>query len=302
MNEKDCTPKNCPHAKLLADARAACTSCTSPTCTPDTCPNAALLERARAACLACTCGGKPAGHGGQVSFEAAGEAVVERSAAYIDRSPREQVTTLPPAVEGKVADLLRGWLDLSAIEVLLVHHICNGGTTNTFGDKLAKISEKIASMNPQRTGMRATAWAQWKSIMRRFPFMAKLQSWKPRHGGAVSPLRYFAKRHFEGQECRMLNRQKKKILAEMPADIRQLPPKNRSSYVNQMLGFAMQQHKHERRRQEDDERVQWMIEQERMKREIGQAASGVQPSAPAGPTTAPAQPTAAATLSAHGAP
>lgn len=274
MNEKDCTPKNCPHAKLLADARAAC--------------------------IKCTRGREPSGRGGQVSIEAAGEAIVGRSAAYIDRSPREQVTTLPPAVEGKVADLLRGWLDLSAIEVLLVHHICNGGTTNTFGDKLAKISEKISSMNPQRTGMRATAWAQWKSIMRRFPFMAKLQSWKPGHGGAVSRDKW---KVTEASREEKWERQKRtELLASIPDEVRSRGHKHIGHYVNMQMIYCKQQRQLEKMQHDDDERVQRMIEQERMKREIGQAASGVQPSAPTGPTTAPAQPTAAATLSAHGAP
>lgn len=243
-------------------------------CTPDNCPHAALLERARAACLACTCGGRPAGHGGQVSIEAAGERIVERQAVEIDRTPRGQVTNLPPAVEQSVADLLRGWLDLSAVEVLLVHHICNGGTTQTFGAKLVQLREVINRMKPQRSGMRATAWAQWRSIMCRFPFMAKLQSWKPGHGGAVSPL--VGRMQAAADNEREWERQKRtELLASIPDDLRGCGRDRIREWVDMQLAYSRQQRQMEKRQATDDERVQWLIERERMGREIGQAASGV---------------------------
>ena len=162
MNEKDCTPKNCPHAKLLTEAREACASCTSPTCTPGTCQNAALLERARAACIKCTRGGKPSGRGGQVSIEAAGEAVIERSAAYIDRSPRGRVTGLDQRTEDIAAELSRRWHGLDTIDSLLALHLANGGTCANFWTYLERTHAAIDKLRPERESFRATAWSKWQ--------------------------------------------------------------------------------------------------------------------------------------------
>lgn len=184
MNEKDCTPKNCPHAKLLTEARQACASCTSPTCTPGTCQNAALLERARAACIKCTRGGKPSGRGGQVSIEAAGEAVIERSAAYIDRSPRGQVTKLGQRTEDMAAELFRRWQGLDTIDSLLALHLANGGTCANFGAYLERTHAAIDKLRPERKTFRATAWSKWQGILKRLPLLRGVQSWSKGHGGA----------------------------------------------------------------------------------------------------------------------
>ena len=154
-------------------------------CTPANCPHAALIEKARAACLACTCGGEPAGHGGLVSADAAGEAIISRQRVYIDRSPRGTVTKLPPMVEEKTAELYRMWCQLDTVDALLSLHVCNGGTTNNFGDYLLRVRNAIDTLQPARASFRATAWARFKGLLRRFSGFDKIRSWNDGHGGAI---------------------------------------------------------------------------------------------------------------------
>lgn len=326
MNEKDCTPKNCPHAKLLTEAREACASCTSPTCTPGTCQNAALLERARAACIKCTRGGKPSGRGGQVSIEAAGEAVIERSAAYIDRSPRGQVTKLGQRTEDMAAELFRRWQGLDTIDSLLALHLANGGTCANFGAYLERTHAAIDKLRPERKTFRATAWSKWQGILKRLPLLRGVQSWSKGHGGAKPGQGKGVHHHFKNPDMEAKRIERLRIAAA-----KEVERKRSKDKMQQLIaqldtpgptGFrwlaAMVQNNElplivaARRLRIGSRKFLriaellgiWMphpiIERRRLK--AAQAASGVQPSAPAGPTTAPAQPTAAATLSAHGAP
>ena len=144
------------------------------------------MERARAACLSC---GRidPSGRGGIVSYEAAGERVVEREKVAFDRSPRGQVTPLPADVEERTAEVYRRWCSLDTIDALLLLHVCNGGTTANFGDYLARTARAIADLDAGRTAFRATAWARYKALVRRFaPILkSRLHSWTDGHGGAV---------------------------------------------------------------------------------------------------------------------
>ena len=153
------------------------------------------MEKARAACLACD-HVEPAGHGGTISYDAAGENVVERQAAYFDRSPRGQVTTLPPEVEEKTAELYRRWCGLDTIDALLLLHVCNGGTTATFGAYLDRVRQAIDRIDCKRASYRATAWAKFQRLIRRFaPFLhGRLHSWDDGHGGAVRKEREGAER------------------------------------------------------------------------------------------------------------
>ena len=153
------------------------------------------MEKARAACLACD-HVEPAGHGGTISYDAAGENVVERQAAYFDRSPRGQVTTLPPEVEEKTAELYRRWCGLDTIDARLLLHVCNGGTTATFGAYLNRVRQAIDRIDCKRESYRATAWAKFQRLIRRFaPFLhGRLHSWDDGHGGAVRKEREGAER------------------------------------------------------------------------------------------------------------
>ena len=155
-------------------------------CTPEKCPHRALMERARAACLACD-HTVPAGHGGTASYDAMGERLVQRERIAFDRSPRGQVTTLPAEVEERTAELYRRWCGLDTIDALLMLHVSNGGTCSTFGAYLERVRESIARLDCTRPGYRATAWAKFQRLVRRFaPFLkGRLQSWDDGHGGAI---------------------------------------------------------------------------------------------------------------------
>lgn len=155
-------------------------------CTPERCPHRALMEKARAACLACD-HTSPSGHGGVRSYDAMGERLVEQERLDVDRSPRGQVTTLPLEVEERTAELYRRWCGLDTIDALLLLHVCNGGTTANFGAYLLRVCGAIERANVGRDNYRATAWAKWKRLIKRFAQWMKgerLQSWSPGHGGA----------------------------------------------------------------------------------------------------------------------
>ena len=143
------------------------------------------MEQARAACLACD-HTEPSGHGGTVSYDAAGERIVQREKISFDSSPRGQVTTLPPKVEERVAELFRRWCMLDTIDALLMHHVCNGGTCGNFGAYLMRVHGTIERADVGRVSYRATAWAKFQRLIRRFaPFLrGRLQAWRPGHGGA----------------------------------------------------------------------------------------------------------------------
>ena len=153
-------------------------------CTPEKCPHRALLEKARAACLACD-HIEPAGHGGKVSLDAMGERLAEREAVFVSRTPRGQVTTMPRHVEEKTAELYRLWCQLDTVDALLALHVCNGGTTNNFGDYLQRVRNAIDTLQPERPSFRATAWARFKGLLRRFSGFDKIRSWTDGHGGAI---------------------------------------------------------------------------------------------------------------------
>lgn len=162
-------------------------------CTPDKCPHRALMEKARAACLACD-HIDPAGHGGMVSYEAAGERIVKREQLDVDRSPRSQVTKLPALVEERTAELYRRWCGLDTIDALLMLHVSNGGTCATFGAYLQRVHDTIGGLGVNRANYRATAWAKFQSLIRRFkPFLrSKLHAWDDGHGGAIRKERRIA--------------------------------------------------------------------------------------------------------------
>ena len=164
-------------------------------CTPEKCPHRALMEKARTACLACD-HTEPAGHGGMVSYDAAGERIVQRQQLVFDRRPRSQVTTLPPDVEERTAELYRRWCGLDTIDALLMLHVCNGGTCANFGAYLCRVRGTIDRVDCKRENYRATAWAKFQRLIHRFaPFLrGRLHSWDDGHGGAIRKERERAER------------------------------------------------------------------------------------------------------------
>ena len=156
-------------------------------CTPDKCPHRELMDKARSACLSCD-HISPSGHGGMSSFDAMGERLVEQEKIAFRNEPRGQVTTLPPDVEERTAELYRRWCGLDTIDALLLLHVCNGGTCENFGAYLLRVHGAIERADVGRDNYRATAWAKWKRLVARFaPYMRgrRLQSWEDGHGGAI---------------------------------------------------------------------------------------------------------------------
>ncbi len=155
-------------------------------CTSEKCPHRALMEKARAACLSC---GHiaPAGHGGVVSYDAMGERAVERERLDAAKMPRGQVTALPADVEERTAELYRRWCGLGTVDALLLLHVSNGGTCANFGAYLGRVAKTIAALDVGRTAYRATAWAKFQRLVRRFaPFLrGRLHAWNDGHGGAI---------------------------------------------------------------------------------------------------------------------
>lgn len=164
-------------------------------CMPEKCPHRALMERARAACLSCG-HAVPTGHGGVVSLDAMGERLAERERIRPDRSPRGSVTALPAEVEERTAELYRLWCGLDTVDALLLLHVSNGGTCATFGAYLDRVRRAIDGIDCTRASYRATAWAKFQRLVRRFaPFIrSRLQSWDDGHGGAIRKAREGAER------------------------------------------------------------------------------------------------------------
>ena len=155
-------------------------------CTPEKCPHRELIEKARAACLSCG-HVEPSQRGGMVSYDAAGERIVHRERKPFVNEPRGQVTTLPPEIEERTADLYRRWCGLDTIDALLMLHVSNGGTCATFGAYLARVRQTIDRMDVERDAFRATAWARFQRLIRRFAqfLRGRLHAWDDGHGGAV---------------------------------------------------------------------------------------------------------------------
>ena len=158
-------------------------------CTTEKCPHRALLEKARKACLSCD-HVLPAGHGGTISYEAAGENVVYGMVEPTHGSGGARAMALPEAVEERLRMLLHTVTGLDTLDALLLFHVANGGTCGTFGAYLLRIVEAVRSFNPGRDGFRATAHIRWQRLKDRFAPFAALQSWKPVGSGAkVAPNR-----------------------------------------------------------------------------------------------------------------
>lgn len=118
------------------------------------------LAALRRRCLSCD--PAPLGHGGLVSFEAAGETIVESqmSADYrAARRPHGRVTELPQATEDALLDLLTRIRDLDFNAVGVLWCLLRGEGP----DEMAK-ALKLRS--------RQTAHARIVAAVRRFPWLA----------------------------------------------------------------------------------------------------------------------------------
>ena len=88
---------------------------------------------------------------------------------------------------------------MDTIDALLMLHVSNGGTCATFGAYLDRVRQTISRLDCTRENYRATAWAKFQRLVRRFaPFLkGRLQSWDDGHGGAI-------RKEWEGAERRAM--------------------------------------------------------------------------------------------------
>ena len=98
--------------------------------------------------------------------------------------------------EERAAELYRRWCGRATIDALLMLHVSNGGTCATFGAYLDRVRQTISGLDCTRENYRATAWAKFQRLVRRFaPFLkGRLQSWDDGHGGAIRKEREGAER------------------------------------------------------------------------------------------------------------
>lgn len=215
-------------------------------------------------------------------MEAAGDAVINRGRLYIDRTPSGTVSALPQEAEDKAADLFRRWQGLDTIDSLLALHLANGGTCADFGAYLARVRASIDKLKPERPAMRATAWSKWQGILKRLPLLRGVQSWSKGHGGA-KPGQGKGREHKFADAGREELRQQRKV-AQQQAD--ETKAQQQAARLAQRIQ-RQNQHWLEMLQRRGAATVARLAKFERRRRE---AASGVQPSAPAGPTMAPAHP------------
>lgn len=98
--------------------------------------------------------------------------------------PAEPCTALPEAVEDTLRRLLKTITALDPFDVLLLLHICNGGTPGTFGPYLRAALAEYASYGESMS--RATAKAKWEAMCRKFAPFKALRSWGIGHGGRTA--------------------------------------------------------------------------------------------------------------------
>lgn len=151
----------------------------------DKCPVFRQIEALREECLACdVCGKKntlQVGGAGVVHLDAAEEpeTILRRSIGKryhqfqdIDGEEAElrNVTALDPETENTLRSVTASFFGLKPIEVLLLHHLANGGNLGNFSEFIADVQYNLGKYKRLNKG---TAWAMFKRIGSVFgPFRA----------------------------------------------------------------------------------------------------------------------------------
>lgn len=92
-----------------------------------------------------------------------------RDIAQKTQAGSRYVTDLPNDIEDKLREAMCSLFGLDPIELLLVHHLINGGRLSSFGDRLAKVASRIGRY---RGSQRAQAHAMKEAIGRKMPTIA----------------------------------------------------------------------------------------------------------------------------------
>ena len=149
------------------------------------CPVFRQIEALRDTCLACgVCGKKntlQVGGAGVVHLDAAEEpeTILQRSIGKRHHQSRDidgeeaemrNVTALDPEVEDKLRSVVTSFFGLKPIEVLLLHHLTNGGNLGNFSEFIAGVQRDLGKYKHLD---KRNAWAMFKRIGSVFgPFRA----------------------------------------------------------------------------------------------------------------------------------
>lgn len=120
----------------------------------------------------------------------------ELQAATI-RPASEKATNLPDDIEDTLRRFLFDLFDLDPIQLMLLRHVKQGGTPNTFGRAFAKFLKASIIYGKRKHRARwdrtceeigawisrATAWAIWDGMIQKAPLLALFQTWDKGHGG-----------------------------------------------------------------------------------------------------------------------
>jgi len=134
------------------------------------CPYQKQIDALRRRCIACnpeTTGGTPHGKvkADEFTLNSAPRAI------DFDRSPSTRATHLAPEDEHKLRMAMTSLFGLDPIDLLLVHHLMQGGHLEDFDTKLDAV---VARSRGYRGATRGMAWAKKVNILRKLPIMAEV--------------------------------------------------------------------------------------------------------------------------------
>ena len=109
----------------------------------------------------------------------------------------EQATKLPAEVEDRLRRFLFDLFDLNPIQLLMLRHVRDGGTPNSFGRAFAAFLKSSITYGRREERARwertvdaigahvsrATAWAIWNGMVKAHPLLAVFRTWANGHGG-----------------------------------------------------------------------------------------------------------------------
>ena len=180
MNNCD---NRCPTFREIEPLRAKCLACGGKC--DKSCGTYRVIEGLRAQCLACrVCKDdntmQIAGRG-VVYMDSAedpetviahGEGVRSHAPeAYREEEGETFLTKLPADAERRLLYLLRCFASLDPMQVLICHHMANGGGLTDFGVKLDELSMRILGYEQFE---KRNAWAIWKSVRAKCPELDEL--------------------------------------------------------------------------------------------------------------------------------
>ncbi len=124
-----------------------------------------------------------------------------------------QATALPDEIEDTLRRFLFDLFDLNPTQYLLLRHVIQGGTPSTFGRTFAAFLKSSIIYGKRRHRARwertcdeigawisrATAWAIWNEMVKKFPLLSIFQTWDKGHGGRQAMIGGVDRRQVQGE-------------------------------------------------------------------------------------------------------